>query len=153
MQSEGKEEGGTSSTVQLDYGVSVNWLGYIFILLEIILIIATAVLFFADLGQEYKWLLESLMILTSIAGILLAWFIDRVDHKVTEGHNHVDLWAYIVRKAVSPIPIALGVSTLVTVITLNPDTGYLTYFIGMFGGILVWTISAFFLDEAVYARI
>jgi len=153
MQSEGKEERGTSSAAQLDRWVRVNWLGYLFILLEIILIIATAVLFFAELRQEYKWLLESLMILTSIAGILLAWFIDRVDHKVTEGHNHVNLWGDVFRRAVSPIPIALGVATLVTVIALNPDTGYLTYFIGMFGGILVWTISAFFLDEAVYARI
>ncbi|MHA1882778.1 MAG: hypothetical protein ACTSUO_07000 [Candidatus Thorarchaeota archaeon] len=123
-------------------------LGFIFILLEASLIVSVSILYFAQVREEYKWPLVGVMVLTSILGMLFAWFIDGASKEIWNYQNGAGPGNSITWKPTVLLPVALGVATLVIVILLNPDTGPLTYFVGLIGGVLVWYVSAFFLWEA-----
>ena len=152
MSSRGINEKDIYGKSRIDHGRLAKRLSIMFILIEAILITSTAFLFFVELSKDYKWLLVSLMVLVSIVGILLGWFIDGASKSPEEYRGQAGFVHGARKKSISLFPIALGIATLVVVVALNSDTGYLTYFVGLFGGILVWLVSNFFLSETGFTE-
>jgi len=122
--------------------------GRAFIILEMVLVVSTGVLFFMGLRHEYKWILVSLMMLTSILGILFAFFTKFLDLEGRNEDTSMDAERGFIRNMISPFPLALGVVTISLILLLNPDTGIMTYFLGISGGALVLIISSLFLEES-----